>query len=285
MTTIHAVKTGTIQIRPSHRAGNMSLPLWRRRLAILLDRKWTPPLPIDTYLIEHEEGLILLDSGESARSSKRGYFPWWSPFFQLAVDIHVKPEDEIGPRLRSMGIDPTKDLKMLVVSHLHHDHADGLSHFRGTDIVVSKENYKASRGLKGALLGANPSHFPSWFEPHQVELTAPAASSFDHTLPLTSDGSVFAVPTPGHMRGHMSVVVRTPGLSYFLAGDATYDEQLLKQRIVDGLSGNLRISLNTLDRIAAFAHSEPTVLLPAHDPLAEHRLAERITQTESAQAA
>jgi N-acyl homoserine lactone hydrolase len=40
------------------------------------------------------------------------------------------------------------------------------------------------------------------------------------------------------------------------------------------------MSLNTLDRIAAFARSEPTVLLPAHDPLAEQRLAERITLTD-----
>jgi hypothetical protein len=59
------------------------------------------PLAIYTYLIEHDEGLILLDSGESARTSARGWFPWWNPFFQLAVDIHVEPEDEIGPRLRS----------------------------------------------------------------------------------------------------------------------------------------------------------------------------------------
>ena len=54
----------------------------------------------------------------------------------------------------------------------------------------------------------------------------------------------------------------------------------IKQRIVDGPSADLHGSLDTLDRIAAFARSEPTVLLPAHDPLAEHRLAERITLTD-----
>jgi hypothetical protein len=112
MVTVRAVKTGTIRIRPSHRAGNNNLPVWRRRLAILLDRRWTPLLPIYTYLIEHDEGLILVDSGESACSTARGYFSWWSPFFQLALDFHVEPEDQIGPRLRSMGIDPGKDLQM-----------------------------------------------------------------------------------------------------------------------------------------------------------------------------
>jgi hypothetical protein len=42
---------------------------------------------------------------------------------------------------------------------------------------------------------------------------------------------------------------------------------------------DLKTSLYTLERIAAFARQEPTVLLPVHDSLAEHRLTERITLT------
>jgi glyoxylase-like metal-dependent hydrolase (beta-lactamase superfamily II) len=76
------------------------------------------------------------------------------------------------------------------------------------------------------------------------------------------------------------VVVRTPEVTDFIAGDATYAEVLLKERVVDGLAGDMRAYLDTLERIAAFARSEPTVLLPSHDPLAGDRLAERITLTD-----
>jgi hypothetical protein len=61
-----------------------------------LGRDWTQPPPISTYLTEHDGGLILLDSGEPSSAAK-GWFPWWNPYFQFAVDIHVEPGDEIGP--------------------------------------------------------------------------------------------------------------------------------------------------------------------------------------------
>jgi N-acyl homoserine lactone hydrolase len=277
---VRAIKTGVVRLRPSHLAGNMDHPAWRRRLAILRDRDWSEPLPIYTYLIEHEEGLILLDTGESALSGTFGWLPWWHPFFRFAIDLRVEQADEIGPQLRSLGIDPGTDLRMLVLSHLHHDHADGLSHFRGTDIVVSAENYQAALGLPGILIGANPARWPSWFSPRLVELAGPAAGSFERTLPLTADGTVFLVPTPGHMAGHLSVVVRSPEVTYFLAGDATFSEELLRRRVVEGPAVSVAASVETLDRIAAFARAEPTVLLPAHDPLAEQRLAERTTLTD-----
>jgi len=273
MTTITPIRTGEVRIRPSLRSGGMNKSLWRRCLDILTDRDWTQPLPIYTYLIEHEEGLILFDCGETSRT---GFFPWCHPNFRVAVDLRVAPHEEIGPQLRARGIDPARDLNMLVISHLHHDHTDGLEHFRGTPIVVSRENYEVTQGIPGALIGAVPSRWPTWFDPTVRDFDGPAVGGFVGSIRMTSDGSVFGVPTPGHMPGHLSLVVRTPGLTYFLAGDATYDQDLLRQRIVDGQARDVAVSISTLDRIAAFAAAEPTVLLPAHDPAAEQRLAEQI---------
>lgn len=51
--SVSILQTGTIRIRPSHRHQSANKPvLLRRAKAIFGDRRWTQPLPINTYLIE-----------------------------------------------------------------------------------------------------------------------------------------------------------------------------------------------------------------------------------------
>jgi hypothetical protein len=148
-TTIRAVKTGTIRIRPSHRATDMSKPRWRRRLAMIFDRDWTQPLPIYTYLIEHDEGLLLLDSGESARSAKPGWFPWLtnhdmdsgSPFAVILIG-----QPSLRQRLR-LGVLAALDQRIAVRYHI-----GGMS---GADTLFSEDAigliHNASRGHPRAV--------------------------------------------------------------------------------------------------------------------------------------
>src|SRR5262249_59605413 len=125
----------------------------------------------------------------------------------------------------------------------------GLERFKGSEISVSEENYQVSQGLRGAMLGAVPSQWPSWFEPQRRHFTGPAVAGFDASIPLTDDGTVFAVPTPGHMPGHLSVAVRTPDVTYLLAGDPTYDETWFNQRIAAGPASAIGFTSNTMLRI------------------------------------
>ncbi|MFT4261882.1 MAG: hypothetical protein QM572_00730 [Nocardioides sp.] len=82
------------------------------------------------------------------------------------------------------------------------------------------------------------------------------------SISLTEDGTVVALPTPGYL----SVVVRTGEVTYFLAGDGTFDQDFLLQRVVDSPAGDLPNSLRNMDRIAGVASTDPTVVLPAHEP-------------------
>ena len=62
---IHAIQTGTVALTRSWREGVGHGK--RRLLNTLFDREWTEPLPIYAFAIEHPEGVIVVDTGETAR--------------------------------------------------------------------------------------------------------------------------------------------------------------------------------------------------------------------------
>lgn len=268
---IHAVQTGTVAIKQRQRQGAGSSPV--RLLNTMLDPTWTEPLPIYAWVIEHPEGVIVIDTGETARSSEPGYFPWWHPYFRLAVKTWVRPEEEIGPRLQTLGISPD-EVRWLIMTHLHTDHAGGLHHFPKAEILVSRTEYQMASGTSGRLRGFLPNRWPAWFAPRLVDFDPEPLGPFPQSLALTEAGDVHLVPTPGHTDGHLSVILEENGTSLFLAGDTSYSEQLMLEGVADGV-GNERIALQTLERIRRYAQRWPTVYLPSHDPESAGRLAAR----------
>jgi glyoxylase-like metal-dependent hydrolase (beta-lactamase superfamily II) len=247
----------------------------RRRLGVIFCRERTGPHPINAYLIEHGEGLIVVDTGDTARKSDRGYLPRFNPAFRSSIDIRVAPDEEIGPQLNAMGI-RCRDVRLVVLTHLHHDHTGGLHHFPHNRILATPESLRLAR-RRGTLVGALPRSWPTWFEPEPLEFSGPAVGPFARSAPLTRDGSIFAVETPGHMTGHVSIVARSEDLTYVLAGDLTYRQYLMMDDVVDGMTENPAVSLASQRAMKVFAQNEPTVLLPAHDPEAAKRLAEGLT--------
>jgi glyoxylase-like metal-dependent hydrolase (beta-lactamase superfamily II) len=272
MIKITAIKTGTARIKSAQRTGKEGRGAIGRKIDIFRDAQWLDPLPILCFLIEHREGRFLVDTGDTWRNSVPGYLPRWNPFFTREVQIKVAPSEEVGAQLVAMGLDPARHIDAVILTHLHHDHAGGLDHFPHSRIVVARTNYEASRSLSGMFQGCLPQRWPMWFAPELVDLDTASEGPFDHVHPITADGRVFLVPTPGHARGHASVVVRDDNVTYFIAGDASYNEENLRRERTDGVTYDPEVSLDTLRRIKAFALGEPTVFLPAHDPQSVERL-------------
>jgi N-acyl homoserine lactone hydrolase len=269
---IHAIQTGTVAVTSAWREG---VGHGRRRLLhTILDREWTEPLPIYAFAIEHPEGVIVVDTGETARASQPGYFPGWHPGVR-AFREWVEPEQEIGPQLERLGIRPG-DVRWLVMTHLHTDHAGGLHHFPDTEILVTRTELEFASDLRGRLRGyvAN-THWPASFRPTVLELEREPLGPFPQSLRLADAGDVTLVPVPGHTPGQIGVLVDEGDQTVFLAGDSSYTQDLMLRGNVDGVGSDEGAERLTHERIRAYAAANPTVYLVAHDPETAARLAER----------
>jgi len=268
---VHVICTGLVQVRQAQREskGNGAA----RIANMLFDPQWTEWLPIYAWAIEHEEGVIVVDTGETSRVHERGYFPAWHPFYRRATRFSVHPDEEIGTQLRGLGISP-RDVRQVVLTHLHTDHAGGLTHLTNAQFWVSERELKRASGFGGMVQGYLPHRWPKWWNPDFIRFDHGAFGPFEQSMALTRSGDILVVPTPGHTPHHVSVVViGTPSL--FIAGDTSYSQQLLLAGKVDGVSPNEDVARNTLSRIVTLAKQRPLVYLPSHDPLSAERLANR----------
>lgn len=265
MIRIHPIQTGRVRVKAVQKqreSGGLA--------RVLLSRTWTEWLPIYAWVIEHPQGIIVVDTGETARTNETGYFPRWQPYFWLAVQMDVSPEQEIGPQLRKLGLDPD-DVWKVVLTHLHTDHAGGLHHFPHSEIFVSGGEYRNALGMSGKLQGYLPHRWPDWFAPTTIDFKPNVNGPFEKGVSLTEAGDVVIVPTPGHTPNHVSVIVKTRDINYFLAGDTSYSEGLLLERHPDGVTPDVEVAKRTMANILSYAATEPLVYLPSHDPRSAER--------------
>jgi glyoxylase-like metal-dependent hydrolase (beta-lactamase superfamily II) len=269
---IHAIQTGAVAVTAAWREG---VGHGRRRLLnAIRDPEWTEPLPIYAFAIEHPEGVIVVDTGEASAASRPGYFPRWHPGVR-AFRAFVEPAEEIGPQLEQLGIQ-RGDVRWVVLTHLHTDHAGGLSHFPRNDVLVSGAELDYATGFRGRVRGyvANR-HWPAWFAPTALELANEPFGPFPQSLRLTKAGDVTLVPVPGHTPGQIGVLVEDGDHTVFLAGDSSYTQELMLRGKADGVGADEAAERLTHERIRAYAAATPTVYLVAHDPESGVRLEER----------
>jgi N-acyl homoserine lactone hydrolase len=271
---VHAIQTGTVAVKERQRSGTGPGPL--RLPLTLADREWTDPLPIYAWAIEHPEGVIVVDTGETARVNDRGYFPGWHPYYRFGVREWVEPEQEIGPQLRAVGISPD-DVRWVVMTHLHTDHAGGLEHFPQSEVLLTRPEFENASGVLGKIRGFLPDRWPDWFSPRLIDLESAPFGPFSESLKLTDAGDVVIVGTAGHTPGHVSVVLEEDDRSLLFAGDTSYTERLMIEGKADGVSPDLDAARLTLGRIQEFATQRDVVYLPSHDPDSADRLEERRT--------
>src|ERR1700712_5660823 len=212
----------TITLTP-FTCGRRTLPM----SALLAGESGEITVPITAYLIEHADGMAVFDTGLGPRFAR--------PIGETASGtVDLQEDAMIDARLRAVGVDPLQ-IRYILSSHLHSDHAGGNPLLPAASVVVQRTEWEHAHM-------ADPGHYhvPE-FDTGQPVLEI--AGQYD----VFGDGSVVLVPTPGHTAGHQSARVQIPSGEVVLAGDACHLRRSLDELAVPAQGADLHLYRRSLD--------------------------------------
>lgn len=208
----HALEAGRVWLDGGAMFGVVPKPLWERR--ILPDQRNRIPLAMRCLLIEHPDGLVLVDTGAGNKENAK-----FKDIYGLDNEADAGPT-RLEAALAAAGAAP-EDVRWVVNTHLHFDHAGGNTR-RTPDgaiepalpratYVVQQGELAFARHLNERTAG---SYFPANFEPIAERGRWQLANG---EVELVK--GVTLVPTPGHVPFHQSVLVTDGGASALFLGD------------------------------------------------------------------
>jgi len=206
-------------------------------------------IPVPFFLIDHPKGLALFDTGMKLDNWPAHYRP----------DGDQRPDQMIDLQLANIGYKPD-DIKYVIMSHMHLDHAGGMPLFPKSTFIVRKSELRAA-------------WWPEDFQVHYIFDDYKDTRGFkfielDDTeaFDVFQDGSVICIDTKGHSQGHQSLVVNLPNSGRFvLTADAAAMAEILDEGILPAVTWNAEEALRSVRKVQHMRREGATVLM-AHDP-------------------
>ncbi|HEX4307344.1 MAG TPA: N-acyl homoserine lactonase family protein [Solirubrobacterales bacterium] len=217
--------------------------LWRRGE----DMERQVRFPVPAYLVEAGEERILVDTGlnpDAAADAARHYEGAEAiGVFKLEQEIAIDRQVDLG------------SLTKVVLTHLHFDHAGGLSLLPASvPVYLQRREWEA---------GGDPDAIArNFFLPRDYEAIVDQVVLVDGDHDLLGDGSVELLLTPGHTPGHQSVRV---GERLVIGGDVTHFAAGLDDHRLPIFGDDLDAQLVSAERLKALRDAG-AVVRPGHDP-------------------
>ncbi|HEX6966113.1 MAG TPA: MBL fold metallo-hydrolase [Gemmatimonadaceae bacterium] len=259
--TVHAIQAGAVKLDGGAMFGVVPKPLWERRIPA--DERNRIPMGMRCLLIEHDVGLVLIDSGAGNKETEKFY------------DIYgIENVGREGPTaledgIRAAGHRP-EDVALVINTHLHFDHGGGNT-YRDADGRVQLAFPNARY-----VVQAGEYHFAT----HTNERTG--ASYFPHNfVPVHEAGrydfvegereivpGIRVLPTPGHVPYHQSILMESRGESALYLADLVPTAAHLPLPWIMGYDVEPLVTLETKRRILERAMQEGWLVIFEHDATA-----------------
>ena len=170
-------------------------------------------------LIEMDDGLILVDTGFGTQD-----YVAPSPMMRSFLYLMGSPrnfEETALFQIRTLGFF-RNDVRHIVLTHLHLDHAGGLPDFPDAAVHVYAREYESAMKPRSLIeRGCDSSHWnhdPNWVLYEHIDNEWFGFESIQ--VAGVSSADIRLIPLPGHTRGHCGVAVKTPQGWLFDCGDA-----------------------------------------------------------------
>ncbi|WP_424940408.1 N-acyl homoserine lactonase family protein [Aliiroseovarius sp. S253] len=273
--SVRVLNGGHAEQHEEHRYGSRLPQLWW----VFFGRRWVP-LPLQFFLIEHRDGLVLFDTGiDPAIMSDTRYIKQAVGRFLLPriFQLHVTEKDRVDHVLAARGV-AASDIRTAIISHLHFDHVGGIAQIPQAKLLVSDREWSI-------LHEPNPER--EWILREHIEIPSanwqqiafeptddPLFEGFDGIYDVAGDGSMILLPTPGHTVGSISMLIRQGGWDpILLVGDLTYEAGLLDQDILPG-TGDKGMLLASFAKVRRLRDRLPDLaVIASHDFAAEKTVA------------
>jgi len=217
-------------------------------------------IPVTFFLIKHGNDWVAFDTGNNAMVAKDPVAYWGEAVTKAYYPV-MKDYEEFNVQIKKLGIEP-KQLKAVIISHGHLDHAGAIDNFKGTDVPIYMQKAELELIKKAVASGERTAYIPGDFK----VLNELNIKTVDGVFDLFGDQSVVAFPTPGHTAGHQSLLVKqTGGKPLILAADAMYTLENMQEAIPPGLAMDIPQSLQGLYIFKAMKYIGAEVV-PSHDP-------------------
>ncbi|MET9356839.1 N-acyl homoserine lactonase family protein [Streptomyces sp. NPDC006617] len=221
----------------------------------------TVTVPSTVAVIEHAaHGLILFDTGVNHHvADPEAAEAYWGAGLRAAYGAQAfTRQHAIDAQLERLGHRPD-DVAYVIYSHLHLDHAGGMSYFpRARHVVQHDELRHAWWPDRWTARGYAFNDYRDTRDYDFLELRG--------DTDLFLDGTVNVIRTPGHTPGHQGVVLDLDHHERIaFLGDAAHLQEGLDQNVPMTSDWNVQEKLLTYGRIRALGRAGVRTFL-SHDP-------------------
>ncbi|MFN8575236.1 MAG: MBL fold metallo-hydrolase [Candidatus Sericytochromatia bacterium] len=219
--------------------------------------------------IKHPKGDILFDTGLGTMAKEQQQE-------MSLINRNLFKFKDLNPIIKQLKENnhDISNVKNIILSHMHWDHASGLKDFPNTNIFADKNEFEfaiTEDAKEPAFIKSQYSSIENQFK--NLEFKKEKFLLFDEICDFYNDGSLILVKLDGHTKGSVGLFIKTQSNKIlFFVGDLIWTVKQLKEnkgknviasKMVDYSPEMIRESIKLINAIKKYDNN--IQILPAHD--------------------